>query len=89
MSYWALSAAMFCLCFLKKPRKPFLLALVEVEALQLDDEVGELLADLAHVLGADLAERGAGEIGDVLLRGGAVVEYLLAVGDVYLLGKLA
>ena len=88
LSYWALSAAMFCLCFLKKPRKPFFLVLVEVEALQLDNEVAELLAYLAHVLGAHLAERGAGEVGDVLLRGGAVVEYLLAVRHVYLLGEL-
>ena len=73
---------------LEEAEEALFLALVEVEALQLDDEVAELLADLAHVLRAHLAEGGAGEVGDVLLRGGAVVEYLLAVGDVYLLGEL-
>ena len=67
----------------------FLLGLLKIEPLQLDDQVGELLADLAHVLGAHFAQGGVRKIGDVLLRGGAVVQYLLGVGDVDLLGKLA
>ena len=73
---------------LEEAEEALLLALVKVQALQLHNEVGELVAHLAEVLGADLAERGVGEIGNVLLRGGAVVEHLLGVRDVYLLCKL-
>ena len=73
----------------EEAEEALLFALVKVQTLELNDEVRQLLADLAHVLGAHLAQRGTGEIGDVLLRGGAVVEYLLAVRDVYLPGKVA
>ena len=41
-----------------------------------------------QVLGAHLAERGVGEVRNVLLRGGTVVEHLLGVCYVYLLCKL-
>ena len=48
--------------FLKEAQEAFLLALVEVQALQLNDEIRELLAYFAHVFGADFAQSGAGEI---------------------------
>ena len=66
-----------------------LLGFVVVEILQLHDEAREHVADLAHVLRAYLAERGAGEIGNVLLRGGAVGKNKIGIGHVDLLGKLA
>ena len=75
--------------FEKTEKALFLLGFVVIEILQLHDEAREHIADLAHVLRADLAERGAGEIGNVLLRGGAVGENKICIGHVDLLGKLA
>ena len=69
----------------EEAQEALFLLLVEVHALELDDQVRELLAHLAEVLGADLAERGVGEVRNVLLSSGAVVEDLLGVRDVYLL----
>ena len=75
--------------FLEKAEETLLFVFLEVEALQLNNQIAQLVAYFAHVLGAYLAQRSAGEVGDVLLRGGAVVEYLLAVRHIYLSCKLA
>ena len=75
--------------FEKTAETLLLLGFVVVEILQFHDEAREHVADLAHVLRAHLAERGAGEIGNVLLRGGAVGKNKIRIGHVDLLGKLA
>ena len=43
---------------------------------------------MAHVLGADVVEGRAGEIGDVLLGGGAVLEHHGRIGQVDLVREL-
>ena len=67
---------------------PFLLLLIGVKALQLANEVGDHIAHLAQILGGHLGEGCFGEIADLLLAGRAVLQHLLAVGDIDLLGKL-
>ena len=73
---------------LEETEEALLLLLAVVEALELNDEVREHAADLAHVLRADAVQRGAGEIGDVLLAGGAVLQYGVGIGDVYFFRKI-
>ena len=73
---------------LEEAHDALLLFLVGVKALQLADEVGDHIAHLAQILGGHLGEGCFGEIADLLLAGRAVLQHLLAVGDVDLLGKL-
>ena len=72
---------------LLQAEQPFLLLFVDIEALQLHDQIGQHVADLAEVLRAHRAQGGVGEVGDVLLAGGAVDEHGVGVGDVDLLGE--
>ena len=65
-----------------------LLFLVGVKTLQLANEVGDHIAHLAQILGGYLGESGFRKIADLLLAGRAVLQHLLAVGDIDLLGKL-
>ena len=69
------------------PRKPLLSGSAE-KALQLRDERGDHIPDLAEVLGADVIERGVGEIGDLFLAGCAVLEHDVGVAQINLLGKI-
>ncbi len=62
--------------------------LVGVEALELADKIGDHAADLAHILGAHLVERGLAEIADLLLAGRAVLQHKVCVGDIDLFGKV-
>ena len=72
---------------LEEAEDALLLLLVGVETLQLPDEVGDHIAHLAEVLGGHLGESSFGEIADLLLARGAVLQHLLAVGDVDLFRK--
>ena len=58
------------------------------KALQLHHETAQILADLAQILVAHVAQRTLGEGGDALLRRCAVLQDLIGVADVDLLGKL-
>ena len=58
-----------------------------VKALQLADQVGDHIAHFAQVLGGHLGKSCFGEVTDLLLAGGAVLQHLLAVGDVDLLSE--
>ena len=73
--------------FLEETQDAFLLLLVGVKALQLANEVGDHIAHFAQVLGGHLGESGLREIADLLLAGRAVLQHLLAVGNVDLLRK--
>ena len=72
--------------FLEEAEDAFFL-LGGVEALQLADEVGDHAAHLAEVFGGHLRKCRLREVADLLLAGRAVLEHLLAVGDVDLLGE--
>ena len=65
-----------------------LLLLVLAEALQLHHQTAQILADLAHVLVADIGQCALGEGGHALLGGGAVLQHLIGVPHIDLLGKL-
>ena len=73
--------------FLKKPRMPFSPPRLH-QAFQLTDQAGDHVAHLAQILGGHLGERSFGEIADLLLAGGAVLQHLLAVGNIDLFSKL-
>ena len=70
---------------LEETQNALLLFFVGVEVLQLPDEVGDHVAHLAQIFGGDLGEGGFGEVTDLFLAGGAVLQHLLTVGDVDLL----
>ena len=72
--------------FLEEAEETALLLLAEV--LQLSYQTGQGLADLAQVLGADGIEGVFREGGDILLRGGAVLQDHVGVLDIDLLGEL-
>ena len=72
---------------LEEAHDALLLFLVGVKTLQLADEVGDHIAHLAQILGGHLGEGCFGEIADLLLAGRAVLQHLLAVGDVDLLSE--
>ena len=74
--------------FLEEAHNALLLLLVGVKALQLANEVSDHIAHLAQILGGHLGEGSLGKIADLLLAGRAVLQHLLAVGDIDLLGKL-
>ena len=73
--------------FLEEAKDPLFL-LGGVEALQLADQVGDHLPHLAQVFGGHLGQRRLREVADLLLAGRAVLQHLLAVGDVDLLGEV-
>ena len=58
-----------------------------VKVLQLPDKVGDHAAHLAKVFGGHFGKCRLGEVTDLLLAGGAVLQHLLAVGDVDLLSE--
>ena len=59
-----------------------LLLLVLAEALQLHHQTAEILADLAHILAADVVQRVLGEGRHALLGGSAVLQHLIGIADV-------
>ena len=65
-----------------------LLLLIGIKAFQLADQAGDHVAHFAQVFGGHLGKGRFGEIADLLLAGRAVLQHLLAVGDVDLLGEL-
>ena len=77
------------LLLFEEPENAALLFLGGVKALQFVDEVGDELAGLAHVLGADLGKGGVGKFAQLFLAGGAVLQHHLAVGDVDFFRKIA
>ena len=76
------------LLLFEEPENAALLFLGGVKALQFVDEVGDELAGLAHVLGADLGKGGVGKFAQLFLAGGAVLQHHLAVGDVDFFRKI-
>ncbi len=60
-----------------------------VKPLELNDQIREHISHFAQILCAHLIERLVGKIGDVLLRGRAVIHHLGGIADVDLLGKAA
>ena len=74
--------------FLEEAHNALLLLLVGVKALQLADEAGDHITHLAQILGGHLGEGSLGKITDLFLAGRAILQHLLAVGDIDLLGKL-
>ena len=72
----------------EEAQNALLLLLIGIKVLQLPDEVGDHIAHLAQILGGHLGQSSLGEIADLLLAGGAILQHLLAVGDIDLLGKL-
>mgnify|MGYP006966654030 CR=1 FL=1 len=71
------------LCLAEQARDALLFRLVH--RLELDEQAGEHIADLAQIAGLDLGQGGVGEVRDVLLRGRAVLEHLLRVFQIDLL----
>ena len=71
----------------EEAQNALLLLLIGIKALQLPDEVGDHIAYLAQILGGHLGQSGLGEIADLLLAGGAILQHLLAVGDIDLFRK--
>ena len=71
------------LCLAEQARDALLFRLVH--RLELDEQAGEHIADLAQIAGFDLGQRRVGEICDVLLCGSAVFEDLLRVFQIDLL----
>ena len=69
----------------EQAEEAFLFLLVEVQPFELDNKLAEHIAALTEILGLDAAESGVRELGDILLRGTAVVHDLIGVLDVYLL----
>ena len=67
---------------LEQAEEAALLALVYVKALELGDQVGQHVGDGAGVLGLHVLQNLVGELGDLHLRGVAVLEHGLAVADV-------
>ena len=61
------------LCLFEKTEEALFLFLVEIEALELDDEISEHFSDLTEILCLDCLERALREIGDILLGVAAVV----------------
>ena len=76
------------LLLFEEPENAALLFLGGVKALQFVDEVGDELAGLAHVLGANLGKGGVGKFAQLFLAGGAVLQHHLAVGDVDFFRKI-
>ena len=74
--------------FLEEAQNALLLLFACVKALQLANQVGDHIAHFAQVLGGHLGKSCFGEVTDLLLAGGAVLQHLLAVGDVDLLREL-
>ena len=64
-----------------------LLLLRRAEALQLHHQTAEVLADLAHVLVADVGQCALGEAGHALLGRRTVLQHLIGVPHVDLLGE--
>ena len=58
-----------------------------IKVFQLPDKVGDHAAHLAKVFGGHFGKCRLGEVTDLLLAGGAVLQHLLAVGDVDLLSE--
>ena len=73
---------------LEQTKEPLLFLRLKVQALQLHHQIAQHIADFAQILGAHGAESGVRELGDVFLRGTAVVYDLLGVLNVDLLGKV-
>ena len=73
---------------LEEAQNAFFLFLTGIKAFQLTDQAGDHVAHLAQILGGHLGERSLGEIADLFLAGRAVLQHLLAVGNVDLLGEL-
>ena len=73
---------------LEEPQNALLLLFPGVKALQLADEAGDHVAHFAQILGGHLGEGRFGEVADLFLAGRAVLQHLLAVGDIDLFGKL-
>ena len=75
-------------CLFEQTQKALGLLGGGVKALQLRDQAGDEFAGLAHILGLDAGEGGLGEVAQLLLAGGAVLQHHLGVGDVNLLSKV-
>ena len=75
-------------CLFEQTQKALGLLGGGVKALQLRDQAGDEFAGLAHILGLDAGEGGLGEVAQLLLAGGAVLQHHLGVGDIDLLGKV-
>ena len=73
---------------LEEAQNALFLFLTGIKALQLTDQAGDHVAHLAQILGGYFGERSLGEIADLFLAGRAVLQHLLAVGNVDLLGEL-
>ena len=71
----------------EEAQNALLLLLIGIKVLQLPDEVGDHIAHLAQILGGHLGQSSLGEIADLLLAGGAILQHLLAVGDIDLFRK--
>ena len=74
--------------FLKYAQQPLLLLLRGGEALQLRHQGGHHVAQLAHILGPDGVQRCAGEIRDIFLGSGAVLQHQSRIGQVDLIRKI-
>ena len=72
---------------LEKAQESLFLFLI-VEVLQLGDHVRQHLANLAHVLGAHIVQGALGEVRDLLLAAGAVLQHHLGIRNVDLGGKI-
>ena len=64
-----------------------LFLLLRAEALQLHHKAAQILADLAHILVADVGQRVFGKAGHAFLGRRAVLQHLIGVPHVDLLGK--
>ena len=64
-----------------------LFLLGRLNALEFADQIGNHVANLAHVLGTDGFQCAFGEIRNILLGCCAILQHLLRVADVNLLGK--
>ena len=73
---------------LEEAQNALFLFLTGIKAFQLTDQAGDHVTHLAQILGGHLGERSLGEIADLFLAGRAVLQHLLAVGNVDLLGEL-
>ena len=61
---------------------------VGVKALQFGNQAGDKLAGLAHILGLDAGERRLGEVAQLFLAGGTVLQDHLGVSQVDFFGKI-
>ena len=71
----------------EQPKQAALLAFVHIKAFQLGDQLGQHIGNRAGVLGLHVLQNLVGELGNLRLRGVAVLEHRLAVVNVDALHK--